>query len=232
MNYLRIYSMLVSRAQQRSEVAGYSEIHHIIPKSMGGTNSIVNLVRFTGREHFISHRLLSKIYPNSGMQHAIWRMANTERYRKVTSRLYEQLRKDHSTRISNDLEANKKRASHGESNGMWNKTHTEEAKQRIRDANLQKVQCPYCDKVGGVAIMQRWHFENCKLSANYIPPRKMKRLSATEETRQKISNSLLGKTSLKKGKKQKRDCSCEYCGIVCGKGQHSRWHGSNCKKKS
>ncbi len=26
-----------------------------------------------------------------------------------------------------------------------------------------KVECPHCGKVGGVTIMKRWHFDNCKM---------------------------------------------------------------------
>lgn len=51
----------------------------------------------------------------------------------------------------------------GEGNPMWGKTHTEDAKQKIRAANAQKVTCPHCGKVGGIAIMPRWHFDNCKM---------------------------------------------------------------------
>ncbi len=36
------------------------ERHHIIPRSLGGTNDADNLVKLTIREHFICHRLLCK----------------------------------------------------------------------------------------------------------------------------------------------------------------------------
>lgn len=29
----------------------------------------------------------------------------------------------------------------------------------------EKVQCPYCDKIGGKKIMIRWHFDRCKLKS-------------------------------------------------------------------
>ena len=28
----------------------------------------------------------------------------------------------------------------------------------------RKVKCTYCNKIGGESIMQRWHFEKCKLN--------------------------------------------------------------------
>lgn len=35
-------------------------------------------------------------------------------------------------------------------------------KQRGKIQIQNKVECPYCQKVGGESIMKRWHFENCK----------------------------------------------------------------------
>ena len=62
MNYKKIYDQLIERAQQREEVEGYSEIHHIIPKAVGGTNKPNNLVSLTAREHFVAHWLLAREY--------------------------------------------------------------------------------------------------------------------------------------------------------------------------
>ena len=50
---------------------------------------------------------------------------------------------------------------------------TEETKQKIRLKNLgkkppmtgkhfPKIQCPHCNKIGGLTAMPRWHFDNCK----------------------------------------------------------------------
>jgi hypothetical protein len=65
MNYKRIYEHLVERGQERSIIEGYKEVHHIIPKCMGGNNSIDNLVALTPEEHYVAHQLLVKIYPNN-----------------------------------------------------------------------------------------------------------------------------------------------------------------------
>lgn len=64
MNYLRIYNEIVNRAKVR-ELQGYSEKHHIIPRCMGGGNGKENLVKLTAREHYICHKILTKIYPNN-----------------------------------------------------------------------------------------------------------------------------------------------------------------------
>lgn len=43
-------------------VEGYSELHHILPRSLGGDDTKQNLVRLTAREHFICHLLLVRIH--------------------------------------------------------------------------------------------------------------------------------------------------------------------------
>lgn len=73
----------------------YTEVHHIIPRSMGGNDSEENLVKLTAREHFICHALLTKIVPpdhKKKMNYAFWRMANSGSFGKrytPSSRMYE-----------------------------------------------------------------------------------------------------------------------------------------------
>lgn len=57
--YYRWYTSIINN---RKNVApeGYSERHHIVPKCMGGTDKVNNLVSLTAREHFIVHMLLPK----------------------------------------------------------------------------------------------------------------------------------------------------------------------------
>ena len=52
MNYTKIYNKIIETRASRIPI-GYSEEHHIIPKSFGGPDSKDNLVRLTAREHFI-----------------------------------------------------------------------------------------------------------------------------------------------------------------------------------
>ena len=40
------------------------ERHHIIPRCIGGTDDIFNLVDLTPREHYIAHKLLAEEHPN------------------------------------------------------------------------------------------------------------------------------------------------------------------------
>jgi len=82
---------------QTTNKNGYTEKHHIIPKSMGGSDHSDNLILLTGREHFISHVLLWKAYRNKQTNFALWSMKmKKERNIQLSSKIYEQLKIEHS----------------------------------------------------------------------------------------------------------------------------------------
>jgi hypothetical protein len=59
MKYAKWYFLLISRAQARGgDVVG--ERHHIVPRTLDGSNEKSNLVKLTHREHFLAHWLLVK----------------------------------------------------------------------------------------------------------------------------------------------------------------------------
>lgn len=63
MNYKKIYESLVTRIPEN--IIGYTEVHHILPRCMGGNDDTSNLVSLTPEEHFLAHLLLVKIYPQN-----------------------------------------------------------------------------------------------------------------------------------------------------------------------
>jgi len=73
----------------------------------------------------------------------------------------------HSTHPSDITRKRNSEAKKG--NKFWlNKHHTDATKQKLREQNIGKtfkiktIICPYCNKVGGINVMHRYHFENCK----------------------------------------------------------------------
>lgn len=60
MNYQKIYDNIIHNRLLNSITDGYTECHHILPKSLGGSNDKSNLINLTAREHFICHLLLTK----------------------------------------------------------------------------------------------------------------------------------------------------------------------------
>jgi hypothetical protein len=86
MDYQKVYSQLIAKAQARSKVEDYVERHHVVPKSLGGTDDKSNLVSLTAREHFLAHMLLARIHGGSQWL-AVIRMRGMEK-RYVNNRLY------------------------------------------------------------------------------------------------------------------------------------------------
>ena len=73
------------------------EIHHVIPKSMGGSDDIDNLIKLTPREHYLAHLMLHKAYPESvsmlkGLQ-AMFRTNFFVHGPRFTGRKYERMRR-------------------------------------------------------------------------------------------------------------------------------------------
>jgi hypothetical protein len=58
MNYVRIYENLVERGRNVNKIHGIHETHHILPKSLGGTDDKANLTTLTFKEHIFAHKLL------------------------------------------------------------------------------------------------------------------------------------------------------------------------------
>jgi hypothetical protein len=91
------YNSLIDQARNRSWTKNsapcYTESHHIIPKSLGGSNSKENLVLLTAREHYIAHLLLCKFGDSNQKSKMIWAMQRFLTSNKtVSSSLYSNIR--------------------------------------------------------------------------------------------------------------------------------------------
>lgn len=104
MDYHKLYNKIISNARHEMRVKGggvYYERHHIIPRCIGGTDDVSNLVLLTAREHFIVHMILVEMYPvNSIEWHKLVNAtsmfmqisSNHSRY-ILSSRQYERIKK-------------------------------------------------------------------------------------------------------------------------------------------
>lgn len=95
--YTKWYNSIITRAQGRV-LEGYTENHHIIPKSLGGNNDRSNLVALSAREHFLCHLLLVKMVSSKEkikMANALMMFGasskNQQRH-KLTNRQYEKIK--------------------------------------------------------------------------------------------------------------------------------------------
>ena len=137
MNYLRVYHLIIEN-RKNNPAEGYTEKHHIVPKSIGGTDDRENLVDLTAREHFFVHLLLTKIYskgtPNyykmvkAFMMMLVCKSENQERF--LTSRRYEKLKTDFA--LSKSIEQS------GPGNSQYGRPRSETVKEKIRQTLLKK----------------------------------------------------------------------------------------------
>ena len=100
------YYKIINKAKLRTS-NGYTEKHHIIPKSLGGDNSSSNLVSLTAREHFLCHLLLTKMTESKDKKKMIFAVfyltgnGKANRNNKVKqSRLYQNLKEELSRAVS------------------------------------------------------------------------------------------------------------------------------------
>lgn len=103
----------------------YKEKHHIMPKCMGGSDDVENIIELSGREHFIAHMLLANEYPyNKKITYAYWRMTNQKKF--CTPKEYEEARLIFCHKIS------------GENHPLYNKHPTLQTRHKLSEAKLGK----------------------------------------------------------------------------------------------
>jgi len=76
--YQVIYDKIIRRSLGRRHVFGEHERHHVLPRSLGGSDDSNNIVSLTYREHFLAHWILTKIYSGDQqkrMRYALYRMS-------------------------------------------------------------------------------------------------------------------------------------------------------------
>ena len=95
--YSRYEKFIASLQGQRIE--GYCELHHIIPRSFGGSDDKSNLVALTARQHYVAHWILAKACGGSAAR-AFYMMSNFGKYGSVNSTTYENARKEYSKLVS------------------------------------------------------------------------------------------------------------------------------------
>jgi len=125
--YTRWYFNIVN-ARLLNPAQGYTEKHHIIPKSMGGSNRKSNLVSLTAKEHFVCHLLLTRMTDSKGMRLAALAMTRsnrTQKRHKVTGRMFQSIREAASLAVT------------GTNNPMYGKTHSPETRKKISDKVIE-----------------------------------------------------------------------------------------------
>ena len=197
--YTKWYFSIISNAQHR-DISGYTEKHHIIPKSLGGSNKQENLVKLTAREHFICHWLLTKMIKGElliKMKRALWRMLvrgrNFQERYIPNSRTYETLRLQFGSLrkgVVTSSEVKEKISIANKGKLPWNKGIARSSQDKLKISVSKK------GKSNGHIGMKR-----------------------TKET--KLLQSLKAKSRQK--------IQCCHCNTESTPPNYVRWHGNNCK---
>jgi hypothetical protein len=249
--YKKWYNQIISNGSNARK-SGY-ERHHILPKSLGGTDDKSNITFITAREHFVCHWLLIKIYP-TGEEH--WKMLNalrmmraenpnqTRYHTKITSRVYAKLKDEYaklqSKKVSgenNPMYGNKfYRSDQGKQSqrelvtGEKNGARQEQARKKITDSKIGKKRAPFS---------QDWI--NKLKDAHSGENNSMYGKKHTEETRAKQSARATGRKQSEETIKKKADAIrgsrrekqlCPHCNQSIAVNTYARWHGDNCKQNS
>jgi len=241
--YNQWYSNITDRAKNR-KLNSYTESHHIRPRSLGGTDEPSNLVKLTAREHFICHWLLVKMTTGNDhhkMLNALRMMraekSGQERYNtKITARVYESIKQEYSALQSESLKGN--------GNGMYGRTHTPEAREKIRQKNLGNILTPeqHAKLVKNITGKKKPPFtkeHKTKMSiAKQGKSNNMWGKTHSEETRDKQRAKAIGRKQSAETIQKKADAIrgskretkiCPHCNRSVAVNGYARWHGLKCR---
>jgi hypothetical protein len=243
--YTRWYNQIVANAQNRI-TEGYTERHHIQPRSLGGADTADNLVELTAREHFICHWLLTKMTAGEDRYKMInaLRMMRAEKEGQqrydtaITSRVYETIKKEYAKLQSERFS--------GKNNPMYGRTHTEEAKRAIKEKNTGKklTEEQVARQVAAQTGRKRSPFSEewrAKMSESKQGEKNNRYgIQVSEETKQKIREKAIGRKQSEETIRKKADAIrgktkpkklCPHCGEMIAVNTYSRWHGDDCRQK-
>lgn len=100
-HYYSRYKKFIESLKEQS-VDGYCELHHIVPRSLGGSNNKDNLIALTARQHYVAHWILAKACGGSATR-AFYMMSNFGKYGTVNSTTYGKARQEYSRLVSEQL---------------------------------------------------------------------------------------------------------------------------------
>lgn len=228
MNYKKLYDALVLDAINNPKEEEYKELHHIIPKCLGGSDSEENLVLFTARQHFLAHWLLFKLYKTSKLAYA-WRsmrmVGKGQERRKVNSKAFSIIKKSTRSAVSKALS--------GSGNPFFGKSHSEKTKMIISSVNSgrTKSESEITNWVDKVARKPKSEEHKRKIGKSGMAM--LQNIKTLEIIRVDKTDERFGSTEWINPRKLKPEekFECCHCGKITNKGNLQRWHGDNCKKK-
>lgn len=98
---------------------GYFEYHHILPRSLNGSNSKYNIAKLTSKQHFICHYLLTKMIDENDFRYKKMILAfnmmsseSSDMNRYINSKLYS-ISKNQQSKIMSSIQAGTNNSNYG-----------------------------------------------------------------------------------------------------------------------
>ena len=133
MNYLKVYCNLIRKAENRIAPEGYTEKHHIFPKSIYGNNN--KIVVLTAKEHFISHILLAKIcIKRYGLYHK-----NTQKMLYAIINMKGKSGRYYNSYLYENAKIKRNESIRGQNHPNYGKPRSQEVKDKISLKNKGKI---------------------------------------------------------------------------------------------
>lgn len=176
--YTKIYHQIVNRARSRI-LTGYIEKHHIIPRALGGNDSMDNLVNLTAREHFICHWLLTKMTSGPEKNKMFWALNGMSMKNPFQQR--------HETKITSKVYSNTKKIIADECRGKPGTKHSEESKEKIRNARAKQDMTNRLGKPRSDETKQKIKIARAKQDMSHLVGKQL-----SSETKKKIGLSKFG----------------------------------------
>ncbi len=226
--YEKWYYNIIDRAKLR-KLTGYKERHHIVPWCLGGSNASENMAELTGREHFICHWLLTKMYTGearSKMINALYMMnahsTYQERYTsRITSRVYDNLREDYAKYISNLNKGRKK--------PIEEIIRQQESYQRNK--LLGKERKPVSDEVRAKRSEASKGSRNSMFGRKHSDKAKAL-IGQVAKGRKQSPEVIARRSATMKAMNMKRERKiCPHCSRSIAVNTYAMWHGDKCKLK-
>jgi 5-methylcytosine-specific restriction endonuclease McrA len=244
--YTTCYYRIINRAKTRV-LDGYKEVHHIIPKCLGGCNNEDNLVSLTGHEHYVCHLLLTKMVDSrfkfklikAAMMMAKVTGPGQERV-KVTGRIYEMLKKscppipESVTKKMSESQRIRFKSSPGT---FLNKKHTQETLKKLRTPKTEKQKTHQSLVMKGKNLGKIPHNKG-KTNLELYGEERAAEIQKAQSHRgikngffgKKPSDEQIQKKRIEKLNEPKKECP--HCGKFIGLMNYGRWHGEKCKQRT
>ena len=173
--YSKWYFSIIKRPNKNND--SYIEKHHIIPKSLGGSNKKENLVNLSAREHYICHLLLVKMLDcpenKQKMKYALWCMINGfSSDKKINAKIFEKVRREHSIYLSKIRKGKKHTQETKMKIGQLSKqkNFTDEYRQKLSESSKKRKHSPEVKEIIRQKAKERWASKTSEQKRQILAP--------------------------------------------------------------